>query len=43
MMRNMTVEERYQPQIGGLKNIKKPFGIAKSNYSESESESSTKC
>ena len=31
MIRKITVEDRYQPQIGGLKNVKKPFGIAKSN------------
>jgi hypothetical protein len=29
MMRRMAVEERYHPQIGGSKKVKKPFGMAR--------------
>lgn len=29
MMRKITVEERYHPQVGGSKKVKNPFGIAR--------------
>jgi hypothetical protein len=29
MMRKMAVEERYHPQVGGSKKVKKPFGVAR--------------
>jgi hypothetical protein len=30
-IRRTAVEERYQPQIGGLKKVKKPFGAARTS------------
>jgi hypothetical protein len=29
IMRRMAVEERYHPQAGGSKKVKKPFGVAR--------------
>lgn len=33
VMSNAAVEERYQPQIGGLKKLKKPLGMARRSLS----------
>lgn len=32
VMRRTAVEERYQPQTGGSKKVKKPFGTARMSF-----------
>lgn len=31
MIKKMTVDDKYHPQVGGLKKMKKPFGMARSS------------
>jgi hypothetical protein len=32
IIRRTAVEERYQPQAGGSKKVKKPFGTARTSF-----------